>query len=197
MEAFINDFMSTHSHYVYLLVLVWTFFEGETVVLVLSALVAGGAYTLNLPLLGLCATLGSFGGDQLFFYLGRRFGTPLLTARPKLAAKADWAFTMVRRNETLFILSFRFIYGVRNVSPFVIAISGVRPMRFFFLNLIAAALWATSFVVGGFLLGRVLEVWLKEYKLHVLAAVLILIATVYLISRRKTPAPAAAQVDQL
>lgn len=179
MESFIDTFITNHGYLVYPLVLVWTFFEGETIVIVVAALAAEKSRELSLFLLWLTATLGTLGGDQLFYYLGRHYGTPFLSARPKLAAKADWAFEMVRKNETLFILSYRFIYGVRNVSPFIVGVSGIAPMRFLWLNVLASASWAASFVVGGYLLGRAMELWLEDYKLHVLAGIVILVGMLY------------------
>ena len=179
MEQFIDTFISNHGHLIYPLVLIWTFFEGETIVLIIAAIAAEKDRNISLALLTLSATAGTLWGDQLFYYLGRHYGTPFLAARPKLAAKADWAFKLVRKSETLFILSYRFIYGVRNVSPFVVGVSGIPPLRFLLLNLTASTLWAMSFVAGGYLLGRAMQIWLEDYKLHVLAGIVVLIGSIY------------------
>ena len=180
MEAFIDTFIQNNEHLIYLLVLVWTFFEGETIVIILAAIAAEEGKGISLFLLGFSATVGTICGDQLFYFLGRHYGTPLLTARPKLAAKADWAFALLRKNETLFILSYRFIYGVRNASPFIVGVSGIPPARFLFLNVIASSVWAASFVTGGYLLGRAMELWIEHYKLHVLGGIVALIGGLYL-----------------
>lgn len=182
MESFIDAFITNHGYLLYLLVLVWTFFEGETIVIIIAAIAAEKDRNISLVLLGLSAMLGTLGGDQFFYYLGRHYGTPFLAARPKLAAKADWAFRLVRKSETLFILSYRFIYGVRNVSPFVVGVSGIPPVRFLLLNLTASTLWATSFVAGGYLLGRAMHMWLEDYKWHVLVGIVILVSCVYVYS---------------
>ncbi|MEO5339065.1 MAG: DedA family protein [Magnetococcus sp. MYC-9] len=192
MEQFVTSLIAEHGYWVYPLVLVWTFFEGETIVLVVSAMAATSAPFINLPLLGLCATTGTMAGDQLFYYLGRHYGTPFLANRPRLAAKAERGFELLRKGEVLFILSYRFIYGVRNVSPFVIGVGGIPPVRFFLLNLTASSLWAVTFVLGGYLLGKVLERWLEEYKLHMLAGVALLLVGVYLYHRIKSRNPVGA-----
>ena len=152
----------------YLVVLGWTFLEGETVVIILGALASEGKYNINITMMVACACLGSFAGDQFYYYLGRKYGDSILDRFPKMRNKIDWAFKLTRENETLFILSFRFIYGVRNVTPFVIGIAGVPRLRFFVLNFIAAFIWANSFAWGGYLLGRALEMWLGEHKLMIL-----------------------------
>lgn len=168
MEQFIKDVLANYDYLFYLVILGWTFLEGETVVLLTSALASEGSYNINLYLLTFCAFLGSFCGDQAYFYIGRRYGTPLLKRWPTLTKKIDWAFRLLRDHETLFILSFRFIYGVRNVSPFVIGMTGVSRLKFFILNAFAAMIWANTFVWGGYLLGRALERWLGDHKIYFL-----------------------------
>lgn len=161
------------STYGYLAILVITFLEGETIV-ILAGVAAYQGY-MDLWLVLLTALTGSFAGDQLYYTIGRRFGAPLLQKWPALENKADWAFKLLRRWEVPFILSFRFIYGVRNVSPFVIAIAGVPRLRFMGLNLMAAALWACAFTFGGYYFGRALEQMVGEHQalaLAILAAVL-------------------------
>ena len=185
MEQFVSTFIAEHGYLVYPLVLVWTFFEGETIVLIVSAMAATTAPFINLPLLALCATAGTTAGDQLFYYLGRVYGTPFLANRPKLAAKAERGFELLRKGEVVFILSYRFIYGVRNVSPFIVGVSGIQPMRFLALNLIASSVWALTFVFGGYFLGKVLDEWLENHKLHLFAGVLLLVVGLYAYSRFK------------
>ncbi|MBF0178762.1 MAG: DedA family protein [Magnetococcales bacterium] len=185
MEQFVTNFATEHGYLIYPLVLVWTFFEGETVVLVVSALAATGALAIHLPLLGICATTGTMAGDQLFYYLGRFYGTPFLANRPKLASKAQRGFELLRKGEVAFIMSYRFIYGVRNVSPFIVGVSGTRPLRFLVLNFIASSLWAATFIMGGYFLGKVMEQWLEEYKMHILAGMVLLVVGIYLYSQSR------------
>ena len=189
MEQFVSTFVTEHGYLIYPLVLVWTFFEGETIVLIVSAMAATSAPFIHLPLLVLCATAGTMAGDQLFYYLGRLYGTPFLATRPTLAAKAERGFELLHKGEVVFILSYRFIYGVRNVSPFVIGVSGTAPLRFFMLNLAASAVWATTFTLGGFFLGKVLEQWLETYKMHLLAGIVIVMISLYVYNRLKNKNP--------
>lgn len=163
MEEFLKEWGS----WSYLIIIAWTFLEGETVVIVAGILASQGL--LDVWIVFLSALGGSFTGDQMYYYIGRRYGTPLLDRWPTMRSKIDWAFRLLRKYETIFILSFRFIYGVRNISPFVIGISGVPRLRYFILNLLAAVIWATSFSFGGYYLGHAMESYLGEYKYHALA----------------------------
>lgn len=141
--------------YGYAAILVGTFFEGETV-LVLGGFAAHRGY---LGLIGVI-TAGFFGtlcGDQLYFYLGRAQGTKVLERRPHWRAKSTRVFSMLQRHRLLIILTFRFLYGLRTVIPFILGASGIHPFLFLFLNALGALLWAVSVGASGYLFGHVLE----------------------------------------
>lgn len=174
MDQWIVNFVNNYGPLVYLVILGWTFLEGETIVLITGALISGGNVNLSVAALTTVAFLGSFGGDQAYFYIGRRYGAPLLDRWPGMARKIDWAFRLLRKHETLFILSFRFIYGIRNVSPFIIGMSGVSRAKFMALNVVAAVIWANTFAWGGYFLGKALEVYLGESKLAFLGIIVFL-----------------------
>jgi membrane protein DedA with SNARE-associated domain len=195
LEHWIVDVANNYGPLVYLVILVWTFLEGETVVLITGALISGGDVHLSVWLLTLFAFLGSFGGDQSWFYIGRRFGTPLLKRWPTMAKKVSFAFRLLRKHENLFILSFRFIYGLRNISPFIIGMTGVPRCKFVGLNLLAAAVWANTFAWGGYFLGRVMECYLGESSQAVLVGLIGLAIASALINwaRQRRKVAAAAQ----
>jgi len=138
-----------------LVIFVWTFFEGETVLLIAGFLAQQGYMSLEWSILA--AFVGSLLGDQLYFWLGRKFGEQLLAWRPSWRPSIDRALGLLLRYQNLFILSFRFIYMVRNVASFSIGMAGVGFRRFTIFNSIAAALWALSFGLGGFFFGKTLK----------------------------------------
>src|SRR3954452_10360901 len=130
--------------YFYFLIFVWTFFEGETIVLFAAFAAAQGL--LDPGLLVICAGLGSYLGDQCYFWLGRKYGVRLLQRFPSWRPGVASAMSWLERYDVWFILSFRFIYGVRNFSSFALGLSAVRSYRFLFLNFFAAMVWAAAFV---------------------------------------------------
>src|SRR3954471_24278723 len=138
--------------YFYFLILVWTFFEGETIVLFAAFAAAQGL--LDPALLLIAAGFGSYLGDQCYFWLGRKYGVRLLKRFPSWRPGVQSALSWLERYDVWFILSFRFIYGVRNFSSFALGLSAVRWDRFLRLNFLAAGLWAASFVAVGFFLGH-------------------------------------------
>jgi membrane protein DedA with SNARE-associated domain len=84
------------------------------------------------------------------------------------------------------ILGFRFLYGIRTVTPFLLGASGVPAVRFVPLNAVGGALWALGIGVLGYLLGHTLEVLLaeaKRYELLVLASIATAGAAIWFWSR--------------
>ena len=150
------------AHYGYLAVLVGTFLEGETV-LILAGFAAHRGY-LQLPLVIAAAFLGTLFGDQLFFYLGRRHSEYLLSKRPHWRPRLERAQTLIQSYRVPIILGFRFLYGLRTVTPFALGMSQI-PLRLFApLNVIGALVWAVSFGYAGYLFGQAMEIFLGDLK---------------------------------
>jgi membrane protein DedA with SNARE-associated domain len=143
------------ARYGLLAVFAGTFFEGETV-LVLAGFAAHRGY-LALPAVILAAGLGTLLGDQLWFWAGRLGGARLLAARPAWRQRVERSRGFLARHEAHVIWSFRFLYGLRTVAPFVLGMSGTPPLRFLALNAASAALWAVLVGGAGYLLGAALE----------------------------------------
>ena len=148
--------------YGYLALFIGTFLEGETILLIAGYLAQDGF--LDLPLVILSAFLGTFAGDQTFFFLGRYKGVDFLAKRPAWKRNTARAFALLTRHQVAVILGFRFLYGIRNVTPFVIGSSGLHPLRFFVLNFLGAATWAVAFGSIGYHLGTFVEVVLRDVK---------------------------------
>jgi len=188
----LQELIREHGVWSYAITFVWTFFEGETFVLFAGFAAAQGF--LNPPLLLIAAWLGSFAGDQCYFWIGRRFGLRLLERRPAWRARVDKALGWLRRFDAGFILTFRFIYGVRNVSSFALGISGIGWRRFMILNFIAAGLWAAMFVSAGYLFGAASEKMLgefaRQFRMMMLGVFMLVVLavsfTIYLGHRRRS-----------
>jgi len=82
--------------------------EGESVILTAGFLSAQGC--LSLPRIMLISCLGTLLADQALFFVGYGCGARLLKELLRLQAPADRAFRFLRQYNTIYILSFRFIY---------------------------------------------------------------------------------------
>ncbi len=139
-----------------------------------------------------CGFVGTLFGDQLYFLIGRRHGAGFLARRPTWQARSQQVYRIMERYPVLLILGFRFIYGIRTVTPFAIGMSNISYLRFALLNMLGAGLWAVAIGLAGFYFGHGVEVVLgdiKHYELEVLAFVIavgVLVWTVFLFRRRNT-----------
>lgn len=160
------------TQYGYPLLLAGTFFEGE-IILVIGGVVAHMGY-LSLGWVITCGFLGTLFGDQLYIYLGRRHGATLLARRPSWQGPADRVYRLMECYPVLLILGFRFLYGLRTVTPFAIGMSQVSCLKFTLLNFIGAGIWALAIGLAGYYFGRSVELVLgevKHYEIELLAFV--------------------------
>ena len=113
------DWQYLLSTYGYLAVFIGTFLEGESILVIAGFFANRGL--LSLPYVIAAAFFGSFSGDQLFFLIGRVHGKKLLAKYPRMEARVHKVFRLFERWHTVYILGFRFLYGLRTLSPFVLA----------------------------------------------------------------------------
>ncbi|HYE00897.1 MAG TPA: DedA family protein [Alphaproteobacteria bacterium] len=144
--------IETYGSWFYLITFVWTFLEGET--FVLFAAMAAQRGVLDPFILCGVAWIGSFCGDQLYFYIGRRYGDRMMSRSPKMRAGMSIALAWLKRYDTAFILTYRFLYGVRSFSSFAMGISDLSWGRFLVLNFLSAGIWAVTFVAVGYFFGQ-------------------------------------------
>lgn len=183
--TFVQELIDTYG---YLAVLVGTFLEGETI-LVLGGLAVHLGY-LEMPWVIALAFVGSLSGDQLWFFLGRRYGQAVLARHPAWRERVDRVHAMLRRYELAVLIGFRFAYGLRNLTPFVVGLTRIGALKFTVCNALGALIWSVSIAYAGYLFGRAIELLLgdiKRYELEVMSAVVIvglLTWSVYLVARR-------------
>lgn len=187
------DIAQLVQHYGLFAVGVGTFLEGESVLLIAGAASHRGLLPLSAVIA--VATLASFLGDQLFFLVGRRWGTALLARYPALQPRAVRASALLERHHLPVILSIRFLYGLRVAGPIAIGMSRVPWWRFFVLNLIGAVVWACLITGIGYGTGQALGYLLKAVdadELWGMAVLLVVAALAWWMSRRRRQAQAGA-----
>lgn len=169
------SFEALISTYGYAAIAIGTFFEGETI-LVLGGLAAHRGY-LELPWVVIGGFLGTLVSDQLTFYLGRARGMRFLEKRPHWKSKSEKVFKLLQRHQLALTLGFRFLYGLRTVTPFLLGAAGISPFRFLVLNILGAFAWAVSIAISGYLFGHVVQ-WLiediKKYEMVLFIALTVL-----------------------
>jgi membrane protein DedA with SNARE-associated domain len=162
------------TNYGYAAILIGTFFEGETI-LILGGLAAHQGY-LELPWVILSGFIGTMLGDQLYFYIGRLKGLDLLEKKPNWKRKSARVFSLLRRHKITLIIGFRFMYGMRTITPVMIGVSGVSPVFYLVFNFLGAILWATVIGFLGYLFGQALVSLIGDVKQYELIVYIVLIS---------------------
>lgn len=185
--------------YGYIVLFIGTFLEGETILLIAGYMASTGVFSL--PYVILAAFLGTFFGDQLYFFIGYRWGDHVLKrANATWLARAARVKRLLHRYDAWFILSFRFFYGIRNVTPFVLGMMKINPVRYVLLNALAAFVWAMSFGWSGYLFGNAVEAFLgemKTYESYILGALVFVAVAIWGVRKlRNGRAQPVEQVEQ-
>ncbi|MBX3485058.1 DedA family protein [Phenylobacterium sp.] len=94
--------------------------------------------------------------DYILFVLGRSFRRSGFVTKASKRRSFAKAVELIERFPTGFILSFRFIYGLRAAGPVAIGVTRIGHRRFAVLNVVGALIWATVCVGLGYLIGPAL-----------------------------------------
>lgn len=100
---------------------------------------------------------GSFAGDVIRFWIGRRFGTRWFRSFPRLERAIQTAARLADRHYGWMILFHRYPHGIRGVAGFAYGMSQLSWPVFLALNFVAAGLWSGLVVSAGYAFGQVSE----------------------------------------
>jgi membrane protein DedA with SNARE-associated domain len=125
--------------------------ESETIVLLAG--LAAHRELLDLRGVIAAAALGTFGANQTLFHLGRAHGHALLARWPRLQPRAARVLDFAHRHRRTLVLLYHFTVGLRAMTPFVLGMSRVRPVRFALVDGAVTLTWMGAISVGGFWLG--------------------------------------------
>lgn len=151
-KAIMEQFFLEHGpNIAYIILFLGSLVEGESVVLTAGILAYKGF--LSLPAIIAISFTATLFADQALFFIGRLYGPGILERKPKLQEKSQRVFELLHKYNIWFILTFRFIYGIRTVSPLIIGTAGIPVKRFVILNFIAAVIWSVLSCLAGYALG--------------------------------------------
>ena len=129
----------------------------HTLLIALFAGYAAHSGALSFGTLIVVCWLGSFTGDVIRFWIGRRFGTRWLTRFPRLERAVQTAAQLADRHHVWMILLHRYPHGIRGVAGFAYGMSQLPWSTFLVLNFVAAGLWSCAIVSAGYAFGQVSE----------------------------------------
>jgi len=175
LAAFL-EFIRQHGEAAYAFLTVYSM--ANSLLLALFAGYAAQAGALGYEKVLAACWVGTFVGDVVRFWVGRRFGTRWLRSFPRLQRAVDTAARLANRHHVWMILIHRYPRIIRNVAGFAYGASTLGWPRFLVLNFIAAGLWAGIAVSTGYGFGyvsdRTMSDALSAFGLAMLVAFLLL-----------------------
>lgn len=142
--------------------LMFTYSSSHSLLFALFGGYASYSGTLNLGGVIVACWAGSFFGDVIRFWIGKRFGVHWLKRFPRVQRIVNLAALMAERQYVWMILLHRYPHGVRGIAGFAYGISKLSWPKFLVLNFIAAWIWAGVVVSAGYAFGGVSEKILND-----------------------------------
>jgi len=167
--------------YGYIILFIGTFLEGETVLVIAGFL--AHEKVLFLPWVIIVAAIGAFIGDEFFFMLGEIKGKKLIQKYKMIGNQVTKINRLVEKYDISFMIGFRFVYGIRTITPLIMGTSNIPVSRFLIFNAIGAIFWAILIGCLGYLFGATLTVLLgrvKHLEIQIIIGIIIIGALITL-----------------
>ena len=165
--------------------LMFAFAASHSLLLTLFAGYASSFGALSIGTLVAVVWVGSFAGDAVRFWIGRRFGNRWLAPFPRLFRTSQIVVRLADRYYVWMILFHRYPHGIRGVAGFAYGMSRLPWSTFLAFNFVAAGLWSGVILSAGHALGQVSEKLMNDASSGLGAALLIVFLLLSWILSRK------------
>ncbi|MFT4625925.1 MAG: membrane protein DedA with SNARE-associated domain [Myxococcota bacterium] len=159
--------------YGYLAIFLASMVEGEVVQA--SAGIAARAGLIDWRLGVLAGAAGCFSATQTYFWFGRLAAERILAKRPTLAPQVERVRGLLSRYGIALFVFYRFMYGLRTVTPLALGMSGVGPARFAVVDGLSWLVWFAVVSSLGFTMGEVVLEWVAWGTAYAAALPLLLV----------------------
>jgi membrane-associated protein len=143
--------------------LIGFFLPGDTLLFTAGFFAAQG----HLPLAGvlLVIFIAAIAGDNVGYTIGKKSGPKLFKKKDGIIFRQEYivrAEEFYEKHGGKTIIIARFVPIVRTFAPVVAGVGNMKHKRFFFFNVIGAAIWTGAIVMLGYWLGRLIDPHLME-----------------------------------
>lgn len=149
------DLIRQHGDAAYAILFAYAASHSLLVALFAGYAASSGALSFGTLLAVFC--IGSFAGDAVRFWIGRRFGVGWLASFPRLQRTVRIVTELANRHHFWMIQLHRYPHGIRSVAGFAYGMSPLSWPTFLVLNFVAAAVWAGASLSAGYAFGQVSE----------------------------------------
>ena len=164
-------------------------FPGETALVLGGVAASQGRLSLSLCI-GL-AIIGAITGDAVGYGIGRRFGPSLQRSRlGQVVGQPRWTATeqFLRRRGGPAVFLGRFTALLRALVPSAAGMARLPYRTFAVWNAVGGTVWATTFVLAGFLAGesyKKIEHYLGRGALVLTAVIVVVLVVVHVVHKRR------------
>ncbi len=151
MEQLLN-WIEINQSLVYPLLFGYCALKSGALPLLAGVLVQQGA--LDLAPVVLATFFGGYLGDEIRFFVARRYGSELFAEKPKWRKYVDRAKAAMERHGAIYIFLYRYPKGMRTIGALPVGLSRMPWLVFTILNALSAALWCGLLVGIGVFLGE-------------------------------------------
>lgn len=179
----IENWISINSTLVYFLLFTYCFVKSGAVPLFAGIMVSANA--LSAPSVVIAVFLGGYLGDELRFYLGRRYAETIQEKWPKTIKLIQISKRLMEKYGAWYVFIYRYPKGMRTIGAFPVGMSRMAYPKFLFLNIGSTTVWTVLLVGGGALLGNsIKQVGEQYYGLMSIILLLIFSICIYILSKK-------------
>src|SRR6201998_97082 len=168
---------------------------GEAI-LISAAIFAGTPQAISISLVLLSAVLGAIFGSIIGFWIGDRFGYPLLLRYGSYIGLTETrikiAQYLFRRKGMVIVLIARVVVVLRSVVGFIAGANRMPFPNFMIANSVGAMAWALFYGLGAYYLGKGVEEFARPFAMALAVVGAIVVISMILYWRRKEQELAAA-----
>jgi len=182
--TFWSDLLITYKYWV---VVFGGLIEGELILMLAAASAYHGHISIYWVVI--CAVLGAIFHDHVLFYVGGRLGKRAFQ-NPKYKRRVGWIQKLVDRYGIYFVATFRFLYGIRTVTPLFLGASQKFSWRVYSTCVvISSTIWGLIIGYLGYTFALVFEHLVDEFKrvkgviLYVVMSCFVVVVSVYILKR--------------
>jgi membrane protein DedA with SNARE-associated domain len=161
---------------------------GEAI-LVSAAIFAGTTQDISIALVILTAVLGAIFGSIVGFWIGDRFGYPLLLRYGSYIGLTETRIKIAqypfRRQGMLVVLIARFVAVLRSVVGFIAGANRMRFAKFMIANSTGAVVWALFYGLGAYYFGIGVEEFARPFAIALAVVGAIVVVSLIVYWRRK------------
>lgn len=146
----------------YIGVMIGTFLEGETTIL-LAGIFAKFGY-LDLKHVMFFSFLGTFVGDCAFFFLGKWFGKSVIDRYAFIRGKTMVANSIIHQYPHVILFMMRFLAGFRSIILLLLGCANVGSARFLLIDVASSAVWSVLVSLIGYSFANVVYIFVNDIK---------------------------------